>query len=266
MAFEVPLESDRVDDLNLFSTIVRDPLIGTLQWILGGKNKEEENDPDEEPEEAPALVDSSPTGNPRSNNPTMKRSFTKPRGPGLKKAAPSLMGSEISDIGEVRESLDTLCLEHGPESSNSDLPGSFKSKKSLSWSDENGKELLIDKVSCREKELDRAEERTAPWSPRLLDPRGVSWLHLFSCSLRLDVSEGSLRSPSVSESRISSVCRPDGVSALLTRSERHVLIGPESQKGPRQRFGLTPLSFRFPIPPSTKAESEEAKYFPFRTD
>ena len=153
MAFEVPLESDRVDDQNLFSTIVRDPLIGTLQWILGGKSKEEENDSDEETEEAPALVDSSPTGNPPSNNPTMKRSFTKPRGPGLKKAAPSLIGSEISDIGEVRESLDTLCLEHAPESSTSDLPGSFKSKKSLSWSDESGKEL-IDKVSRRQKELD----------------------------------------------------------------------------------------------------------------
>jgi len=164
MAFEVPLEADRVDDhLNIFSTIVRAPVM-TLQWILGGSNKDEDA-PDEHHEELQALdgTTSQETGN-NNNLPTMKRSYTK-RSSGLKKAAPSLIGSEISDIGEVRESLDTMCLEHDSSSSRF-VPGSFKSKKSLSWSDELGKELVDDKVSSDQSlfAMLGSEKRAPPWS------------------------------------------------------------------------------------------------------
>lgn len=125
MAFEIPLESDRIDDdLNLFSTIARAPVIGTLFWMLGGsRNRKEENDDEQE---------------------SMKRSFSK--GAGMKKAAPSLVGSEVSEIGEIRDSLDAMCL--------ADVAANFprmRRKKELSWSDESGKDLVhfIDEVSRR---------------------------------------------------------------------------------------------------------------------
>jgi hypothetical protein len=79
----------------------------------------------------------------------MKRSLPKrtPLLSTLKKAAPSLIGSEIPDIGEVRECMDALDLSHGRSSTN--IPG--KLKKELSWSDESGKDLVkyCEKVSNR---------------------------------------------------------------------------------------------------------------------
>ena len=145
MAFEVPLEADRVDNLDFLSTILRAPVIGTLQWLLGDRGKDA-NAP-EEPAEPEALDDDNgPPSVIDHIQPTMKRSK---RAGGLKKPAPSLIGSEISDIGEVRESMDTLCLEHGAFYSGARYcsGSTFKSKKSLSWSDEIGKELVENKVS-----------------------------------------------------------------------------------------------------------------------
>ena len=144
MAFEVPLEADRVDDLNFFSTIVRAPVIGTLQWLLGGRSK------DAHGLEEPGLeaLDHEKSDNQHSfaNNATIKRSK---RAGALKKAPPSLVGSEISDICEVRESFDTMCVEHGPFYSSTRYASgsSFTGKKSLSWSDESGKDLVVNKVS-----------------------------------------------------------------------------------------------------------------------
>lgn len=45
MAFDRPLEADRVDDLGLLSSFVRSPLVGPIMWVLGnhlsrGENKE----------------------------------------------------------------------------------------------------------------------------------------------------------------------------------------------------------------------------------
>lgn len=142
MAFEVPLESDRVDDHDFFSTLVRAPVIGTLQWILGGREKDAD-DPEAAETEALEEATSENLHSTAYNHPTMKRSK---RAGGLKKAAPSLIGSDISDVGEVRESMDAMCLEHEP-STRYIVPGSLKNKKSLSWSDESGKDLVENKVS-----------------------------------------------------------------------------------------------------------------------
>jgi hypothetical protein len=143
MAFEVPLEADRVDDLNLFSTFVRAPVIGTLLWILGG-NKAKEEEEREQQQHKLGEDDSSFENNSNDdlmNKAQMKRSFSKRSG-GLKKTAPSLIGSEISDMGEIRESLDTLALDG--ELSSDKLNGQFK--KELSWSDESGRGDLVQYV------------------------------------------------------------------------------------------------------------------------
>jgi hypothetical protein len=36
MAFDHPLEADKVDDLGLFSTFVRAPIVGVIMWAIGG--------------------------------------------------------------------------------------------------------------------------------------------------------------------------------------------------------------------------------------
>jgi hypothetical protein len=132
MAFEIPLEADRIDDLNLFSTFVRAPVIGTLFWLLGGHNQskdDESSNPRLDDNDGEALIDDNSHTDIDSS--TMKRSLSKAQRCTLKKAAPSLIGSEISE-SEVRESLDAMCLHQ--EISYKHIPG--MEKKSLSWSDE----------------------------------------------------------------------------------------------------------------------------------
>jgi hypothetical protein len=125
MAFEVPLEADRVDDLNFFTTLVRAPLLGTLIWIFGDKDSQNE----EKSVESLSIGDSSTDTNNSSFNKTtsMKRSHSKTIN--LKKTPPSLTGSELSDFGEIRESFEGICLD-------STISG--KIKKEISWSDELG--------------------------------------------------------------------------------------------------------------------------------
>lgn len=43
MAFDRPLEADRVDDLGLLSSFVRSPLVGPIMWLLGNHLSGEEN-------------------------------------------------------------------------------------------------------------------------------------------------------------------------------------------------------------------------------
>jgi hypothetical protein len=131
MAFEIPLEADRIDDLNLFSTFIRAPVIGTLFWLLGGhdKSKDDESAKPRLDDIVEALIDDNSDTDTDSS--TMKRSLSKAQRCTLKKAAPSLTGSEISE-SEVRESLDAMCLRQ--ENSYKHIPG--MEKKSLSWSDE----------------------------------------------------------------------------------------------------------------------------------
>ena len=49
MAFDRPLEADRVDDLGLLSAFVRAPVLGPIMWILGKKLTDSgKNDEDKE--------------------------------------------------------------------------------------------------------------------------------------------------------------------------------------------------------------------------
>lgn len=120
---DCPLESDRVDDLNFFSIVSRAPVIGTIIWILGGSETARNH-------KDAALDGALPPPPPKTTN--MKRSFSKRSA--LKKTAPSLTGSEVSELAEVGDSLAGMSL-----SSNTKL-GSRK--KELSWSDESGKDLV----------------------------------------------------------------------------------------------------------------------------
>jgi hypothetical protein len=151
MAFEVPLEADRVDDLNFFSTVWRAPVIGTIFWILGGDKarrvEEEQETKDLHPSAGGDSVDG---GDDRdagfsqeerlsaAADDNMKRSFS--RRSSLKKNTPSLADSEVSELADVGESLEGLSLSKGKHGHR---------KKELSWSDESGKDLaeIIHEVS-----------------------------------------------------------------------------------------------------------------------
>jgi len=140
MAFDHPLEADRVEDLNFFSAFVRAPVVGTLMWILGGKMAKEEEEKELKQQTKEALMDDSTDE--VVPPPSLVRTSSasgQPKKSALKKSQPSLAGSDISDVGECAESLERVHLVEGDS-----LPKSLrpKRKKELSWSDQNGKGAL----------------------------------------------------------------------------------------------------------------------------
>jgi hypothetical protein len=148
MAFEVPLDADRVDDLNLFSTFLRAPVIGTLLWILGGSKAQNE----EEDENREQHLDDGDCDDSTMRHHSLSTSgecHNRSYRASLKKAAPSLNGSEISDF-ELTESLDAVSLYgYNGATNTSFIPGI--TKKELSWSDEMGKNLVIFETQVRKK-------------------------------------------------------------------------------------------------------------------
>lgn len=143
MAFEIPLDADKVDDLNIFSTLVRAPVIGTLMWMFGGA-KGQQHDGDEEIREHCLEYDDGDEyyDNSISNHQSGTK-YSKQYAPTLKKAAPSLLGSEISE-SELVESLDAVSLYGyaGSHLSNYNTTTTMP-KKELSWSDDVGKNLVV---------------------------------------------------------------------------------------------------------------------------
>ena len=146
MAFEIPLDADQVDDLNLFSTLVRAPVIGTLLWIFGssrGQGQRGDDDVREQYIDDGAYDDESNHQSSSTKGEYKSRQQTQP----LKKAAPSLIGSEISET-ELVESLDAVSL-YGYTGSYSSTFTSNAPKKELSWSDDVGKNLVIYEAEVR---------------------------------------------------------------------------------------------------------------------
>ena len=121
MAFEVPLEADRVGDLNLFSAIIRAPVfvVGTVFWAFGRKKDDEDED------EEPTLMEGN-TSDDQENRSSMNSGALKQTDPSLQ----SLIASEVSEL-EVGESLRAMCLDNTVS----------KPKKELSWSDYSGMQL-----------------------------------------------------------------------------------------------------------------------------
>jgi hypothetical protein len=141
MAFEIPLDADRVDDMNLFSTLVRAPVIGTLLWILGGsKAREEEESGNDQ------RLDDDDDHDVRNNSSSSNGEYRQTRS-SLKKAAPSLAASEISEC-DIADSLDAVSLYgYGGSSVTHCISG--MTKKELSWSDDVGRDLVIYETEVR---------------------------------------------------------------------------------------------------------------------
>jgi len=143
MAFDHPIEADRIDDLGLFSAFIRAPVVGTLMWVLGGSKAMEE----EEKEKELMLIDGEDDGTSTSRSTRHVLNMEEVNGK-LKKTAPRLIGSDISEFGECAAEAEALALQRSSSLRRSSSKGLRKSRK-MSWSDESGQNLCeyIEEVS-----------------------------------------------------------------------------------------------------------------------
>jgi len=140
MAFDHPLEADKVDDLGLLSSFVRAPIMGPLIWILG-RNMGEKHSEDEritviEDQTDIALIDSVGTC-----------------APAPYRSTPDLSGSDVSCIGDEICSLDEDSFdeshyddytkaEHDLAAKSNRRRRALKTTRTMSWSDESGQRLV----------------------------------------------------------------------------------------------------------------------------
>lgn len=144
MAFDQPLEADRVEDLGFISTFVRAPIVGTLMWILGGDEAKKQEE-QEQMKEQMGITDPKPA----SLNKMIENNRKRKAG---KKTAPRLIGSDISDFGDCAiqaeaELMANLQLNDGVTTGVTTLQR--RGSKRLSWSDESGQSLVdyVDETS-----------------------------------------------------------------------------------------------------------------------
>jgi hypothetical protein len=153
MAFDRPLEADQVDDLNLFSMLLRAPVLGTLIWILGGDASRKEEEEARRREDIQSFSECKTHSSDASLTPSLRSSKSQPRKSALKKKSSLTIGSEVSDLCDsVGNISNASALQHegleitrsySSSSSCSAKDSSLKErKKELSWSDENGHQLV----------------------------------------------------------------------------------------------------------------------------
>lgn len=140
MAFDMPIEADRVDDLGLFSFFIRAPIVGTIMWILGGDEAKKQEEKEKQTNDEVVSQEHSVLA-PAQLQKMIESNQQKRKG-GLKKA-PRLVGSDISDFGDCAIQLNAADMEH--HFSRSALEDEYdlaKSNKKMSWSDESGQDLV----------------------------------------------------------------------------------------------------------------------------
>ena len=163
MAFNQPVEADRVDDSGFFSVFVRAPVVGTLLWILGGEEgegeghggpmKDREDDLLERSgssESEPKPTDSIPQSSPPNDVPAPQRKHKKD----TMRSRPHMIGSDLSEIGELLNSDDGAFDDYHrgrQPRKEQDALHTFprNNRKTMSWSDESGQDLVsyLDEVS-----------------------------------------------------------------------------------------------------------------------
>ena len=153
MAFDRPLEADRVDDLGLLSSFVRAPILGPVMWILGKKLLPDET-PDKAGNDAHQLIEECAV-NHSTGSDDVKDAFK------LRKSNekyPDLSTSIISDIvndssiDEMDYSDNSLHMRRKfvlnneetkvNDSSSHPLQALKRRNRRMSWSDESGQSLV----------------------------------------------------------------------------------------------------------------------------
>lgn len=156
MAFDQPIEADRIDDFNLFSAFVRAPL-----WLLGGVLGAGSRNNEDDSEDSPQLDDLCD----QENEAPM----------GLRRSAPSTGSHTSLDGGERDLSQDRKIRHSGHQGMASiyEGPPGMEGSKNLSWSDQSGMSLVEyhDEVS----EMSNARAKDRNWKSVLL-LLGLLWM------------------------------------------------------------------------------------------
>ncbi len=150
MAFDYPIEADRVDNLNLFSVFLRAPVIGTVMWFISGGAAGKDEKEEIVVRDEGSLVDPAETLKPRPSPPpsplrdlqVIEDDLLSHHRP-FKRMPPRLIHSDISEIAE--NSVVTEAVSQYQSSSYNDTAPLSKKEKKMSWSDESGR-LLVEYV------------------------------------------------------------------------------------------------------------------------
>ena len=126
MAFDRPLEADRIDDFNLFSAFVRAPL-WILGGVLGGNRSINEDDQSKIRRLDDEEIENSPPGS-VENSPYRKRIVSDYDLASMDHSEPHVIAGHV------------CCNE--PSMFDRLTPPGLKRTKNLSWSDESGKNLV----------------------------------------------------------------------------------------------------------------------------
>lgn len=120
MAFDRPLEADRVDELSLLSSFVSAPIVGPLLWMLGGhaaaKTQQKKLNAETISSQVEGTQHSCPLTDARSS------------------PVPNADGSDVSDEGDyTMDENDDAMVNAG---------STFRKSRKMSWSDESGQNLV----------------------------------------------------------------------------------------------------------------------------
>mmetsp|Transcript_32135 Transcript_32135/g.53096 ORF Transcript_32135/g.53096 Transcript_32135/m.53096 type:complete len:163 (-) Transcript_32135:1280-1768(-) len=153
MAFDHPLEADKVDDSGLFSTFVTVPAVGFIMWVLGAdeaKKKEEEQQKRELKEQLEGEHNSSSSGGEHESSSSEKKTIPSKQLHQMitytqnkrmrKKMPPRMVGSDLSDFGDLAIAMEESKFADSDSEYDIRAYGLRRSKK-MSWSDESGKDL-----------------------------------------------------------------------------------------------------------------------------
>jgi hypothetical protein len=121
MAFDRPLESDRVDDLSFLSVLSRAPVIGSIMWFLGGQMARDEEEKEMKQQRDLDLLLKGPAAETRSPLTTSTQCVSKSA---LRKS---------DTLSDCANALDEMTVNEKPLK---------RQRKNISWSDEGGKDLV----------------------------------------------------------------------------------------------------------------------------
>ncbi len=164
MAFDRPLEADKIDDLGLFSSFLRAPIVGPIMWMIGGssaKRKEEE----EQVLTQKALLDSEADRQCNEEFKKMPESIASDISDGSDGSEFYPLDDEPNSSSDIRSQ--TSLHTHGNNrsslrrSSRMDYP-LYKKTRKMSWSDESGQDLveICDEVSQHKFQISKRILRT----------------------------------------------------------------------------------------------------------
>lgn len=122
MAFDRPIEADRVDNLSFFGLLSKGPIIGSIMWFLGGQKAREEEERELRRQHDLESLFREPAAQPR---------YSPPIGTTARISKSALRKSDT--LSDCANAMDEMTMNEKPLK---------RQRKNISWSDEGGKDLV----------------------------------------------------------------------------------------------------------------------------